>query len=257
MVTPVKESKKNTHQLEKYGIEGVYIIHSTKGYELQEQRIIRLFGGMDLPFEFVTDGDVSRFTPELLEQYFDPVIYTRLSKGILSCTLNHIFCYEKMVERQNRFALIFENDPFFLSDFMKDIVQVCKEAATLEPGFMISLENSTLRFPSARKVKKGQWLYEAGQGRCAGAYLIDLHAAEAILEDLRSIRCDQVIDWWHNGMLDRNVMSMYWAHPPLTEQGSHNGKLASPISGVGKSLKRRLGWWLQKTYKTHLLWHFT
>lgn len=61
-----------------------------------------------------------------------------------------------------------------------------------------------------------------------------------------------MIDWWHNDMIERNVIKMYWAHPALTEQGSHNGLLSAVISTKEKSNKRRISWLAQKFYKTYI-----
>lgn len=160
--------------IEKFGIEGIYIVHAKKGYEFHEARINKLFTELGLQFEFVTDGDPSCFTPELLNKYFSKNIRDILSEGILSCTLNHILSYEKLVKNNNRYALVFENDPFFIGNFISKIEKVAKEAATLQPGFLISLENTQLEFPSIKKIKKDKVLYPADHGRCAGAYMMDL-----------------------------------------------------------------------------------
>jgi glycosyl transferase, family 25 len=238
--------------IEAFGIEGIYIVHARKGYEYHEKRINKLFRETGLKFEFVTDGDPECFTPALLDKYFCQNIRELLSDGTLSCTLNHILSYEKIIKNNNRFALVFENDPFFLGDFVKKIINVANEAATLNAGFLISLENTTLKFPAFKKLQPGKLLYPANYGRCAGAYLIDLKGAENILEDLKTNKCRQVIDWWHNSLIDNDIVKMYWAHPPLTEQGSHNGFLSATISTKNKSIQRRISWLVQKYYKTYI-----
>jgi glycosyl transferase family 25 len=238
--------------LKEFGIEGIYIVHASKGYEIHEQRINEIFGKLNLEYEFVTEGDISNFNEELLQKYFCKEIESTLSKGVLSCTLNHILSYERIVRNNNKYALVFENDPFFLGDFLKQIKRVAIEANTLEPGFIISLENTTLKFPDFRKVKKGKYLYEATFGRAAGAYLIDLKAAKDILENVKTEKCCQVIDWWHNTLIDKKIIKMYWAHPAFVEQGSHNGKLSSTISSKNKSTGRRLRWSAQKFYKMYI-----
>jgi len=205
-----------------------------------------------LDYEFVTDGDTSNFNKELLQKYFCNNIEEVLTKGIISCTLNHIIAYEKMVKNNNRYALIFENDPFFLGDFVNKIKNVTAEANTLEPGFIISLENTTLEFPDYKKIKKGKLLYGASRGRCAGAYLIDLYGAKKILESLETQKCCQVIDWWHNTLISNNIIKMYWAHPAFVEQGSHNGLMSSTISSKNKSMSRSLRWTAQKFYKMYI-----
>jgi len=234
--------------LSEFGIEGIYIIHAKKGYELHEKRIKGLFGELGLSFEFVTEGDPDSFSKLKLENYFVPDI--KLGSGTLSCTLNHIFAYERIVKNKNRYALVFENDPFFLGDFLKDIKDIALEVqADGLKGFIISLENTCLRFPSMWQTKKNQKIYPALTGRAAGAYLIDYEGASRIVENLKQDKCHTVIDWWHNSLIERRVIKMFWAHPPLVEQGSHNGLLSSTISSKPKSLSRRVQWLVQKSYK--------
>lgn len=240
------------NSLKDFGIDGIYIVHAKGGYEEHERRISKIFREMSLDYELVCDGDISNFTPALMEKYFCKPIEDKFSKGVISCTLNHIFCYEKMIQNHDRIALVFENDPFFLGDFLKKIKRVSLEAQTLPPGFIISLENTTLKFPHFRKIKKGKYLYEATAGRCAGAYLIDNKAAKDILEDVKTDKCCQIIDWWHNTLINKNVIKMYWAHPPLVEQGSHNGLLSAGISSKRKSVRRRISWNAQKFYKRYV-----
>lgn len=232
--------------------ESIYVIHALRGYEYHQRRIEKLFKEQNLSFEFVTDGDPSLFSSDLLEKYFVADIQSKLSKGVLSCTLNHILAYKKMVERQQKYAIVFENDPYFLGNFTEDLKKIQPEIENLEKGFIISLENSTLRFPSYWQEKSEKHLYQAKTGRMAGAYLIDLCAAERILADLETNKCHDVIDWWHNGLIERGITKMYWAFPALVEQGSHNGKLNSTISSKPKGIIRRMKWMAQKNYKTHL-----
>ncbi|MDA3883634.1 MAG: glycosyltransferase family 25 protein [Bacteroidales bacterium] len=236
--------------LQELGIEGVYVIHAKTGYELQEERIQRLFGKHNIDFEFVTNGDVSVFDTLDIHKYVTESLLTRVRKGTVSCTLNHIFALQRIVDNKNKYALIFENDPFFIGDFHAKITRVMAEAQTLQPGFMISLENTTLKYPSYRTAKRGRYLYPTYGGRCAGAYLIDLLGAQKAVESLQTERCNHVVDWWHNRLVERGVVRMYWAHPVLIEQGSHNGLLCSSISSKEKSFARRMSWNLQKFYKS-------
>lgn len=234
------------------GIEGVYVVHALKGYETHAERLTRIFMEMGINFEFVTDGDPAFFNTGILSKYFTEDIKSKLSTGVLSCTLNHILCYEKIAANNQKYALVFENDPFFIGDFKTKIKAIAAEANTLTGGFIISLENTTLEFPKVKDIKKDKLLYAAKKGRCAGAYLINQQAARLILNDLKTNKCAQVIDWWHNTLIERNVIQMYWAHPPLTEQGSHNGLMSSTISSKNKNIRRRISWLLQKYYKTNI-----
>ena len=207
-----------------------------------------------LPYELVTESRDTLENEALIRKYFKADILKVLNKGALYCTLVHILIYEKIIQNNNQFALIFENDVCFIGkDFIEKIALVVNEAKQLEEGFIISIENTTLEFPSWKIVKKGKYLYEALSGRCAGAYLIDKKAAELMIKDATELKCGKVIDWWHNDMIDRKIIRMYWAHPPLTEQGSFNGKLNSSISIRNNGQIRRFRWLFQKFYKMYIL----
>ena len=44
-----------------------------------------------------------------------------------------------------------------------------------------------------------------------------------------SNKCNKIIDWYHNELIDTIGLQNYWCHPPIVEQGSHNGKMQSII----------------------------
>lgn len=236
-------------------IDHIYIVHALKGYEKHKSRLQEILPSTKIDFSFVTEGDPSIWKVKTIEKYFTKDIQNTLSKGVLSCTLNHILAYENMNKAGFEFAIFFENDPFFLNGvegFRPKVEALLHEAKLLNPGFIISLENTTLRFPNNSEIVKDKFLYKKQQGRAAGAYIIDKKGVEKILNDLKINKCNTVIDWWHNDMIKRNVVDMYWAHPCLTEQGSHNGKLNAGISSKNASIFRQLKWKAQKAYKTIL-----
>jgi glycosyl transferase family 25 len=230
--------------------DNIYIIHALKGYEFHEKRIRQLFPELGLKFEFITEGDQAHFSQPLLEKYFTPGFINRTPGGALSCTLNHILACERAVLMKHRYTIILENDPFFIGNFQKKLNRLVTEIGHLDKGFIISLENTTLRFPSFWQIKKQKYLYRAKVSRMAGAYIIDHTGASAILKDLEQNKCDTIVDWWHIDLINRGIIKMFWAHPPLVEQGSHNGKLCSTISSKPKSFRRRISWLCQKFYKS-------
>ena len=72
---------------------------------------------------------------------------------------------------------------------------------------------------------------------------------EKILKYLNSNKCAFIIDWFHNELIEKEIINMYWAHPPLVEQGSHNGQLSSTISSKKKSTYRRISWITRKFFR--------
>lgn len=237
-------------------IGNIYVVHALKGYDHHAHWVKNLFTKHHLDFEFMTDGDPSLFTKDLLDKYFVPNILDLWPEGKISVTLNHILCYEAMVKNQNKMALVFEDDPFFLSNFDKYFGKIVEEFSDCHTGAIVSIENSTLRFPSRKIIEKGKYLYEASSGRCAGAYLINIEGARSILRSLEQTKCPTIIDWWHNQLIKRRVVNMFWAHPPVVEQGSHNGKMQAINSIRSKGLRRRVAWTAEKLYKMHILWWF-
>ncbi len=235
-------------------IDHIYIVHGISGYEAREPLMKELLLTQHgLEYELVTESADQVENDAWLEKYFEPEIKKNLQKGSTYCTLVHFRIYEKILSNNDRFAIIFENDICFIGKkFLENIALVAQEAEQLEEGFIISLENSTLLFPPWRNVKKGKFLYRATKGRCAGAYLIDRKAAQIMLDDLKINKCHVVIDWWHNIMVQKGALKMYWAHPPLTEQGSFNGTLASSISIRNNGTIRRFRWLSQKFVKMYI-----
>lgn len=235
----------------------IFVIHALKGYEFHAVRIKKLFSQYNVDFEFITDGDPASTNQDIINSFFVSNIDTVLSAGVLSCTLNHIYAYKKIIEQGLDYAIIFENDPFFLGDFSKNIALIEQELQHIPSGYIISLENSTLRFPSFFQTHTNQILYKAKSGRMAGAYLIDYVGAKNILNYLDTYKCNNVIDLWHNTLINHNIITMYWAHPPFIEQGSHNGLMHSTISSKPKSIFRRISWLAQKFYKYYFRRLFT
>lgn len=228
---------------------GVYVVHALKGYEMHEARLHEVLGKLGIAFELVTEGDVSLFTDELLHAHFTPELIATNKLGVISCTLNHMMAYRRLLASENQYALVLENDPCILRNFEQRLSRTMQEVRLLEPGFIVSLENTSLTAPSVWQTRRNRVIYRAICGRMAGAYLIDRKGAANALADLQQHKCNYAVDWWHYMMCIDNVLRMYWAHPPLFEQGSHNGLLQGPISTRSKSLKRRINFLIQKYFK--------
>ncbi|MDR1866346.1 MAG: glycosyltransferase family 25 protein [Bacteroidales bacterium] len=231
------------------GIDHIYVVHAPQGYE---QHAVRLQSILTGQYEF--DYEIlEKDREELIDTYFVPDIRQILGRGALMCTLNHILFYELMISNGDRLALILEDDPCFSRNFIAQLQQIILEAEALPDGFFISLENSGLKFPPKKILQKDRHLYPASSPRCAGAYLLDITAAKNIMRWLSNRKCDQVIDFWFNTLMEENVFTMYWAHPPFVEQASLNGKMHSTMSSKQQSTTRRISWIAQKLYKTHIL----
>lgn len=228
----------------------IYVIHSPKN-EYRKKRIDTLLNKYNLKFEYVSEGSPDLWSETTLTDYFQDSAIQNIGKNALSCALNHIFCYERIIKENVKYAIIFEDDIFILKNFEKILSNVIKELPMLDPSFIISLENSTLKFPSIKEIKKGQILYKKNYGRCAAAYIVDINAAKNILNNLK---VSTAIDHWHNELIEKNILQMYWLHTPIIEQGSFNGYLSSSTSTNNRTLglQRIISWKLQKFYKYYV-----
>ena len=226
-----------------------YVIHAKYGYEFHGNRVVKLFDEQNIPFEFVTDGTPESLTPKIKTKYFRDVFAEKTRPGSLSCSLNHIYAMERFLESDKKYGLFFEDDPCFLRNFEEGMSRLFPQIEKLNSSFIISLENTSLNFPSYWQTKKGKLLYEAKRGRMAGCYLMDRIGVEKTMAFVYKEKCGHLPDWLHNELIEKGIVKMYWAHPPLIEQGSHNGILSSSISTKAKSKTRMIKWAIRKFVK--------
>jgi len=235
---------------------GVYVVHAPVGYETAGKYVIKLFAKHGIDFVFVNENLLPINEEQAIQKYFVPEIREIVTRGGIFCSLSHIACYEQLIKDEYKYAIIFEDDPCFLGDFNKDIVKIINEMESLPESFMISLENSTLEFPPRKSLIKGKHIYPAAHGRCAGAYIIDKQSAINMLESTKVSPAHLIIDWWHNDLHNRGIIQHYWAHKPLVEQASLNGKAVAAKSCKKGGWRRRISWILQKFYKSNILRYF-
>ena len=155
-----------------------------------------------------------------------------------------------------RFNLPFE---FMLkgdkSEISSEIIEeyfIGNEIGGLKPtqdNALINFENSTLQIVPPSEQVKGQYLYEASKNRCAGAYYINKNLANSITQYRIKYKCNKIIDWYHNELIDTIGLQNYWCHPPIVEQGSLNGKMQSIIDDKKYGPVREITWKISRFYK--------
>jgi glycosyl transferase family 25 len=234
-------------------VERVFVVHVKKGLEERGRFISEQFARHGIEFSFVLDADRDELTDEMLDTYFGDALKARTANT--SCTAKHLLAYEAMLREGIGSALVFEDDIILSPDFVERCNAAVAEARTrpdvARGNVIVSLENSELRLVPPEEVVPGRLLYRRDAGRCAGAYYIDLEAARTVVEHARRVKIREgAMDWFHNEVLRATPLSMYWCHPPIAEQGSHNGMFTSVLlNGKKGGWVRRLRWKLQKWYK--------
>lgn len=229
-----------------------YVIH-VKGAVEREKYIKRELAKHNITFEFILDGNMEEITHEQLEKYFDGVMKNRTPQT--SCALKHILAYENMIEENVQKALIFEDDIELFNSFTKIFNTSLLEIHNHQlKKYIISYENSTLQYVKRSERVSGQVLYKKDHSRCAGAYLIDIEAAKEIIQYLSQQKCDKPIDWIQHELIKNKKINVYWSHPVIAEQRSHNGKMPSLIDHKKMGFFRKLSFFLQKIYKHQILY---
>lgn len=224
-----------------------FLLHVKKGSEARLDHMTNLMSSHNLPFELILDGDIPDLTDSIIDKYF---IDSMLSKSAqTSCAYKHFLCYEKMVTLQIDYALIVEDDIFFLAQFDKILQSAIDERATDKNPWYIGFEATHLRMTPRSQRRKNIVTYKSDAVQCTGAYLINKAAAEIILKIAESEKCDLPIDIYLNKLQQQGHFTLYWSYPPIVEQGSLNGKMSSLISGTQQSRLKTLTRKLTFIYK--------
>jgi GR25 family glycosyltransferase involved in LPS biosynthesis len=143
-----------------------------------------------------------------------------------------------------------EDDIYFYTNFNKQIRRIEDEIKNLNiTNFIISLEDSHLKYVKGSERLKDKYIYPKTRGRTTGAYLIDITSANNILSYLKSNKCSLHIGWFHNQCSENKVIQIYWCHPPVSTQGSINGRIKSLTGNNKVGYFRIMAYNVQKIYK--------
>jgi glycosyl transferase family 25 len=187
-------------------------------------------------YYFIHDGDLETISQDILANVFGGKLAS-LSPAV-SCAYKHILAYyEVLKSNQGDYSLILEDDIYLNENFCTSLNNILSELKQRKlENVIVSLEESSLKYVKGSERKKNVLLYKKSKGRMAGAYLIDTHSAKSMVTEIEQNKCNYPIDWFHNYCSDKGLIDIYWAHPPVSVQGSLNGKIKSLIDDkpVGK-----------------------
>jgi len=233
--------------------EPVLVAHVKQGYESRRRSIERQLHDLQMPFEFMVDGDIPDLSPAVMARWFAPSLKPT---AMQSCTCKHLLMYERIVAEDWPGALILEDDIVLADSFVRVFVASLEEVresggSAIETAW-VSYENSTLRMPRGSDLRRGRHLYPAKRTRCTGAYYVGRRAAQMLLRLAETEKVTAGIDIWVDSMAARapEEIRILWCHPTVAEQGSMNGLFDSMDPRRRASLWRRVKWNADKLYKT-------
>lgn len=224
-----------------------YIIHVSTDQK-RKKHIKEELKKTNLTPIFILKGDKKDLSPEIVNNYFTGVEMNKVTNQT-SCAYKHLLAYQE-IEQKNEIALILEDDIYFYKNFNTRLTEILQEIEShnLE-NFMISIEDSTLKYIGKSLRVKNQLIYPKTHGRLAGAYLIDSKAATNMLTKIKKDKIHVPLDWYHNLCVKENYVNMYWSHPTICCQKSLNGRFASSLDDKSFGFKRIISFSLQKIYK--------
>ena len=232
-----------------------FVIHPDRLKERGEH-VDKMLRSIGIDYEFVNEGD----SEPQIQTYLN--LYMRNGKEEMHkkspralCTVSHFLAYERLLEEGRDGALVLEDDIVLHDNFLPRYEKSIEEYRRnyTDRKVLISYEDSSLQFVPRSQREKGRMLYPAEKGRMAGAYFINRLAAEAILERLKTDKCDLAIDLYHYQLFQEHFMDSLWCQPALATQGSFTGQFRSALSKK-KDRMIVIRWWLKKSYKRLLYW---
>ncbi|MCL2798805.1 MAG: glycosyltransferase family 25 protein [Endomicrobia bacterium] len=236
-----------------------YVIH-VKDDTVREKHMKEQIENISMPVDFILDGEQKDITKEIIENFFSGYMRSSLMQGLelgtASCTYKHLLAYKDIVKNNIPYGVVFENDIILEKNFNEIIFKAIEEIKKRNlKNFVISLEDTMLRYVPRSKRIKGQLIYRnPNMIRFAGAYLFDIEYAKNMINYVDMKGCDTVIDLFINKIDMEKVIDIYWLHPTIAAGGSVTGKFDSYFTR-GSSYKgffRKISRNVQKTYKKFL-----
>jgi GR25 family glycosyltransferase involved in LPS biosynthesis len=199
-------------------------------------------------YEFVVNTHKDTLSDELLSQYYttdtdirhkelsiigeQKYLTKEVSKGNISCGINHLLIWKKIIESQFNNVLVLEDDIVFLEHTINNLVELTMQLPkdfniiSLEDGAGLTVSNYITKNITPDKV-----VYKAPDGRmrCTGAYIINKRTCEKLiaLNLKRKFSLEIDMQLWLYGNLD--LLNIYWAEPHVFTQGSQRGIYKSHI----------------------------
>jgi len=179
-----------------------------------------------LSAELVHEWDVEDITASIESRYFNP---GDLSPGQKSCCMKHVTALQRIVARDERYALVLEDDIVLLDGFVEGLAAAMSEAASHPQPHVIFIGCGGNFYTPRSLRKQGQKLYPSNRGRFADSYIIGHDAARLRLEWIERHRISKPIDNQFE-VIDRETgILMLWLEDPVVEQGSKIGLFTTAL----------------------------
>ena len=230
-------------------IDHVYVVHC-ESFTDRRKHMMKFVEELSLSsdyYTFMVNTHKDTLSDELIETYYtldqetrskelqvigeDKFLTQGISKGALSCGINHLLIWKDIIEKKyTKHVMILEDDATMGDNFVSSILEVCAE---LKNHDIVSLENG-----SNLKIQRygittcnDQWIYKTPDGRmrCTCAYLINPATCKKLvaLNQKRKFSLEIDMQMWLYAKLQ--LYDVHWIEPTIFSQGSQNGIFPSQI----------------------------
>ena len=231
-------------------IDHIYIVHCTQ-YPERYEYLKNTFTHLNIPddyYEFVINTHKSTLTDDIISKYYttdadirnkelkiigeDRYLTKDVSKGNISCGINHLNIWEKVISSSHKNVLILEDDILFDENTIKHLVEATMQLpekfslCSLEEGAGLKVTNYI-----TRNIDPDHMFYKVPDGRmrCTGSYITNKETCKRLinLNQKRKFSLEIDMQLWLYGKL--KLLDIYWVYPHVFLQGSQNGTYESGI----------------------------
>jgi GR25 family glycosyltransferase involved in LPS biosynthesis len=238
-------------------IDHIYIVHCDQ-FQDRFKYLKKTFDNLNLScdyYDFVTNTYKDTLTDTIISKYYNTNTDTRLtelkiigedkyltkniSKGNISCGINHINIWNMVKESSFNNVLILEDDILFLEKSINNLVEVTMQLPkdfdiiSLEDGAGLTVSNyiKNKNKNNNNNIVPEKLLYKIPDGRmrCTGSYIINKNTCTKLLNlnNKRKFTLEIDMQLWLYGKL--KLLNVYWAEPNVFTQGSQRGVYKSCI----------------------------
>lgn len=230
-------------------MDKIFVVHYTKLKE-RKSNILSYINNFNTPYEFIEDCDQEALTINSLEGVYlpdkklwnekvsplwDKVAHTfrHLNIAEISCTIKHLLAVKRVATECTASGLVLEDDcmPVDKKSFdrffeLVDNIPSDWDVIFFGEGCGKSFIDSRVK-QNSLEIKNGYCKATHPASNCAEAYLLKVDAAKKIYRACLPFQL--VSDWELASSFYRLNLNIYWAVPPVFNQGSKNGAFKSTL----------------------------
>ncbi len=163
--------------------------------------------------------------------HFIPAGCNTLSKGQISCTYKHYLALQKIVESDEEYAVIMEDNIAFRENIPERLNIYISQLNKYYPDWDILFDFEWHNDANYKEgpIQEGIYVYPKsneitnqchGSSKCAQFYLLSKKGAKLLYDNY--LPFNHAPDWYMNDLFRKHKMKVFWAEPPIGIVWKHN-----------------------------------